>query len=129
MYRQRRGIAAGWRAAAPPPTKVEAALAAVASELGRVPDAVIAERAGVSRSAVTQYRARHGIPAGGRESAPAAVQAAPPARGARVGFEVTVRGRAGQETLTVIAADAAAAAVAAAGQGEVLALRRIGRVL
>lgn len=121
MYRQRRGIVAEWRAAAPAPTKVESALAAVAQELGRVPDAVIAQRVGVSRSAVTQYRARHGIPSGAREPAPVPT--------ARVGFEVTVRGRSGDETVTVIAADAAAAAVTAAALGEVLALRRIGRVV
>lgn len=81
MYRQRRGIAAGWRApveapeaerpkrgrqpAAPGETRVERALAAVAHLIGSVPDAEVAAQAGISRSAVSAYRQKHQIPPGG----------------------------------------------------------------
>lgn len=126
MYRQRRGIAAQWREGDGPPTRVERALAAIEDQLGRAPDAEIAARVGVSRSAVTQYRARHNIPAG-RRDAPAPSPA--PAAVERLGFAVTVRGPAGDETVTVLAPDAASAALAAARVGEVLVLRRVGRVL
>ena len=47
----------------------------------------------------------------------------------KVGFEVRVRSPAGEETVTVLAADAASAALSAARLGEVLLLRRIGRVV
>lgn len=126
MYRQRRGIPAQWREGDGPPTRVERALAAVEDELGRAPDAEIAARVGVSRSAVTQYRARHNIPAGRRD---APIPAPTPATPERLGFAVTVRGPAGEETVTVLAPDAASAALAAARVGEVLVLRRVGRVL
>lgn len=126
MYRQRRGITAQWREGDGPPTRVERALAAVEDQLGRAPDAEIAARVGVSRSAVTQYRARHNIPAG-RRDAPAPTPG--PAAPERLGFAVTVRGATGEETLTVLAPDAASAALAAARVGEVLVLRRVGRVL
>ncbi len=140
MYRQRRGIEARWRADGGAPTRVEAALSAFEDQLGRVPDATIAQRAGVSRSAVTQYRAKLGILAGRKESAPAApvsgkpsTHTDPPARRAAprpdIGFEVTIQLPAGEETVTVIGADAAAAIAAASSLGEVLALRRIGRVV
>ncbi len=127
MYRQRRGIVAQWREGEGPPTRVELALAQVGAELGRVPDAVIASRVGVSRSAVTQYRARHGIAAGRKEAH--VVESAPVVRPDPIGFEVTVRSPAGAETLTVLSTDAASAALAAARFGEVLQLRRIGRVV
>lgn len=127
MYRQRRGIVAEWREGEGPPTRVELALAKVEAELGRLPDVVIAARAGVSRSAVTQYRARHGIAAGRKEPDPAVQTAA--ARPEPVGFEVTVRSPSGDETLTVLAADASSAALSAARFGEVQQLRRIGRVV
>ena len=131
MYRQRRGIEARWRADGGAPTRVEAALSALEDQLGRLPDATIAKRAGVSRSAVTQYRAKMGIVAGRQESAPAApsvpTQRASPRAG--FGFEVTIQLPAGEETVTVIGADATAAIAAASSLGEVLALRRIGRVV
>ena len=142
MYRQRRGIEAKWRADGAPPTRVEAALSEFEDQLGLVPDATIAQRAGVSRSAVTQYRAKMGIVAGRRErarppSAPIAEKSsAPPSAHPRraaprggIGFEVTIRLPAGEETVTVIGADATAAIAAASSLGEVLALRRIGRVV
>lgn len=127
MYRQRRGIVAEWREGEGPPTRVELALAKVEADLGRLPDVVIAARVGVSRSAVTQYRARHGIAAGRKEPDPAVQTAA--ARLEPVGFEVTVRSPSGDETLTVLAADASSAALSAARFGEVQQLRRIGRVV
>lgn len=127
MYRQRRGIVAEWREGEGPPTRVELALAKVEADLGRLPDVVIAARVGVSRSAVTQYRARHGIAAGRKEPDPAVQTAA--ARPEPVGFEVTVRSPSGDETLTVLAADASSAALSAARFGEVQQLRRIGRVV
>lgn len=84
MYRLRRGIAAGWRSEgarpepAPPvaetraPTRVDQVLAGFADVLGRVPDAEIAAKANISRSAVSAYRQRHGIPASrGRSEAAA----------------------------------------------------------
>jgi transposase len=137
MYRQRRGIEARWRADGGPPTRVEAALEELKDQLGLLPDATIAQRAGVSRSAVTQHRAKMGIVAGRKDSAtlPAAPIAGngrparrPATRGA-IGFEVTIRRPTGEETVTVIGADATAAIAAAASLGEVLALRRIGRVV
>lgn len=125
MYRQRRGIDAQWRAGEGPPTKVEFALAAVEDELGRVADAVIAKRVGVSRSAVTQYRAKKGIPAGRRD----VPSPSPEVQCTVLGFEVRVHTANGEETVTVLAATATAAVVAAAQLGEVIQLRRIGRVL
>lgn len=83
MYRRRRGIAASWRVEAPAPedvsaprrrgrqpappgeTRVERALAGVASIVGTLPDAEVAARAGVSRSAVSAFRRKHEIKAGG----------------------------------------------------------------
>ena len=126
MYRQRRGISAQWREGDGPPTRVERALAAVEDQLGRAPDAEIAARVGVSRSAVTQYRARHNIPAGRRDAPPPAPAAALPER---LGFAVTVQTASGEETVTVLAPDAASAALSAARLGEVLVLRRVGRVV
>lgn len=127
MYRQRRGIVAEWREGEGPPTRVELALAKVEADLGRLPDVVIAARVGVSRSAVTQYRARHGIAAGRKDPDPAVQTAA--ARPEPVGFEVTVRSPDGDETITVLATDASSAALSAARFGEVQQLRRIGRVV
>lgn len=133
MYRQRRGIEARWRADGGPPTRVEAALSTLEDQLGRLPDATIAKRAGVSRSAVTQHRAKMGIVAGRKDNAtlPAAPVAGNgrPATSSAIGFEVTIRLPTGEETVTVIGADATAAIAAAASLGEVLALRRIGRVV
>ena len=122
MYRQRRGIDANWRAGETPPTRVELALAAVERDLGTLPDAVIAKRAGVSRSAVTQYRARKGIAAGRRAVPDVVIEPG-------VGFEILLHTASGTETVTIIAANATAAIVAAAQHGEVLQLRRIGRVV
>ena len=137
MYRQRRGIEARWRADGGPPTRVEAALSTLEDQLGRLPDATIAKRAGVSRSAVTQHRAKMGIVAGRKDNAtlpaaPVAGNGRParrPATSSALGFEVTIRLPTGEETVTVIGADATAAIAAAASLGEVLALRRIGRVV
>ena len=137
MYRQRRGIEARWRADGGPPTRVEAALSTLEDQLGRLPDATIAKRAGVSRSAVTQHRAKMGIVAGRKDNAtlpaaPVAGNGRParrPATSSAIGFEVTIRLPTGEETVTVIGADATAAIAAAASLGEVLALRRIGRVV
>lgn len=68
------------RLPAPPGgSMVEQALAPFRDQIGKVTDAVIATRAGISRSAVSAYRSRHGIAAAGRasgsraEPAPAAV--------------------------------------------------------
>ena len=128
MYRQRRGIEARWRTEGAAPTRVEAALSALEDQLGRLPDATIAKRAGVSRSAVTQHRAKMGIVAGRKDNAspPAATRLRP---AGAIGFEVTIRLPTGEETVTVIGADATAAIAAASSLGEVLALRRIGRVV
>ncbi len=127
MYRQRRGIAAAWREGEGPPTRVEEALSAFEAELGRVADAVVAERAGVSRSAVTQYRAKRGIAAGRGDGAPALPMS--PTVAPTFGFEVRVGVDAEEEVVTVLAHDASGAVAAAAAVGEVLALRKIGRVL
>ncbi|MFN7147507.1 MAG: hypothetical protein ACK4YP_27315, partial [Myxococcota bacterium] len=51
-------------------TKVDRALAPYAGDIGKVPDAEIAEKAGISRSAVSAYRQRHGIKASGRGGRP-----------------------------------------------------------
>ncbi|MSP54105.1 MAG: hypothetical protein EXR69_00625 [Myxococcales bacterium] len=126
MYRHRRGIEAQWRAGEGPPTRVELALTAVEAELGRVADTVIAQRVGVSRSAVTQYRAKKGIPAG-RGDGPSASPEVPTI--AALGFEVRLATVHGEETVTVLAPTATAAVVAATRLGEVIQLRRIGRVV
>lgn len=75
MYRHRRGIPATWRTAeggparrrgrqpAPPgETRVDRALAPYLDRVGKLPDAEVAALAGVSRSAVSAWRARHEVP-------------------------------------------------------------------
>lgn len=90
MYRQRRGIPAEWRPPAESPgrrgrqplppgeSRVERALAPVRALVGVLPDAEVAVRAGVSRSAVSAFRARQGIPAGGPRPVREPVRAAAP---------------------------------------------------
>jgi hypothetical protein len=66
-------------------TKVDRALEPYRDQIGQVPDAEIATKAGVSRSAVSAFRQRNGIAASGRparppEAAPAPVSAPAAAR-------------------------------------------------
>lgn len=120
-------------------------------QIGKVIDREIAEKAGVSVSAVTNYRRRHGIPAatrrGGATKAPKAVKAAssapapakaapkaaapkaaPAARasGSR-GFRVTI----GDEHFVVVADDIVEAAriASGAGRGTVQSLELLGQAL
>jgi DNA-binding CsgD family transcriptional regulator len=85
VYRTRHGIPARWRTpdtAAARPSHSEEAIAGVRDLVGTLPDAEVARRAGVSRSAVTAFRRRHEIPAssprGRRKITPAPVARATP---------------------------------------------------
>lgn len=63
-------------AAPAPVNKVDRALAPYLDLVGKVPDAEIAQKAGISRSAVSAYRQARGIVAAGRGGAAAAAPAA-----------------------------------------------------
>jgi hypothetical protein len=109
------------------------------AQLGQVPDRVIAEKAGVTVSAVTLYRQRRGILSaraqGGAERRRAvdeqrasAVVVSPPVQTARhFGF----RARSGEQVFVVLAANIVEAArrASALGSGEVDGIERIGPTL
>lgn len=115
--------------------------------IGIESDAIVAEKAGVSRSAVQMYRAKHGIKRSGatggrkpRASAPAAAAAparAPkaeraPARrsgGSLHAWKLTLSGRGGDVVRYAVASDAASACGLADGVGEVVAIERVGEAL
>ena len=100
-------------------------------QMGKVVDREIAERAGVTVSAVTNYRRRHNIKASGGQGRPRKRPegtVAPKLRraGAR-GYRVVIGG----ESFVVIANDIAEAAAAArrSGRGEVTQIELLGRAL
>jgi len=99
--------------------------------MGKVVDREIAEKAGVTVSAVTNYRKRHNIPpATGRgrpRRTPLAVPASRPASRRRAGvmaYQVVIGG----ETLVVVATNIVEAAqrASAAGRGDVTRIELIG---
>ncbi|MEC8194583.1 MAG: hypothetical protein VX127_17745 [Myxococcota bacterium] len=102
-------------------------------QIGKVVDREIAERAGVTVSAVTNYRKRNNIKASGKRGRPRVRpnptvlnESVSTVRGAR-GYKVIIGG----EAFVVIAADIAEAAAAAAkaGRGEVTHVELLGRAL
>jgi len=106
-------------------------LAQFQDQMGKVVDREIAERAGVTVSAVTNYRRRHNIKASGGQGRPRKRPegAVPPKlrrAGAR-GYRIVIGG----ESFVVIANDIAEAAAAArrAGRGEVTQIELLGRAL
>jgi len=137
-------------------TLVERALAAVLDKVGKVSDAEVATAAGISRSAVSAYRKKHGIAAAGRggrppgsrnkpkatpaPAAPATSAAAPAATASApmvvasgaTGWAVTLRDGQGEQVWTVVATDAVDAArkaTVAAGGAAVIGLRAVGPIL
>ncbi len=103
------------------------------SQMGTVVDREIAEKAGVTVSAVTNYRKRNNIKASAKRGRPrrrpegsVAVETVRRSSGA-MGYKVVIGG----EAFVVIAADIAEAAVAAAkcGRGEVTHIELLGRAL
>lgn len=118
------------------PTKRPSKVEPFAALLGKVPDQVVADKAGVSRSAVQHYRTQCGVEAY-THSEEAAVAAAPttrrsealqpPQRHARTGltaWKVTFASE--QEAGVVVAADVTSAAVKAQTLGKVFALDLVG---
>jgi hypothetical protein len=100
-------------------------------QMGKVVDREIAERAGVTVSAVTNYRRRHNIKASGGQGRPrkrpeGAIAPKLHRVGAR-GYRVVISG----ESFVVIANDIAEAAAAArrSGRGEVTQIELLGRAL
>lgn len=94
--------------------------------LGKVPDRVVAERAGVSLNAVRNYRVKRGISAAGRAGSLAPV----PATGAKA-WKVLIRAG-GLETERVVVADGLVQAAAMAEQaspGQVIGIELVGDVL
>jgi hypothetical protein len=126
IYRIRHGIGKPSGEAAPvsepPPAKNNrrSTLDAFASLIGQVPDSEVAKRAGVSRTAVYQYRRTRGIalsapPEPAPEPPPVALPAAPYA------FDVTIEAGRSRRQATLVAAsflDAVTLAVAALKSGE-----------
>jgi len=154
-FRKRHGIA-GWTpqvpAGASEPAPVREAgtkrrpsrIAAYADLLGVLPDQEVARRAGVTYTAVRNYRVAKGIPAGwkvggGRATAPAAVVGPPvptPAAPPRVGsgYRVSFRDADGNEREYCVTADdlaeaAARALPASATLGVVTGIRLVGEAL
>ena len=102
-------------------------------QIGKVVDREIAERAGVTVSAVTNYRKRNNIKASGKRGRPRVrpnpsvlAESVPTSKGAS-GYKVIIGG----EAFVVIASDIAQAAAAAAqsGRGEVTHIELLGRAL
>jgi hypothetical protein len=103
------------------PSKIDA----FAHLLGKVPDRVVAEEAGVSVNAVRNYRAKRGIPAASRDAA--APRPEPmPAEGTQA-WKVVVR-RAGEDVERVVLAEDIRAAVdrASAMDGTVVGVSWVG---
>ena len=129
MYRRRRRIRmqgpgeVGPEALARPPRKRRTRLAPYADLLGRLPDAEVAARAGVTAENVRSYRRRHNIPAAWRE----APSAAPRANTGLQAWAVLVKDD-GQEHIVFAHNLAAAtdAATTAIGAERVLGVRHIG---
>ncbi|MCB9665554.1 MAG: hypothetical protein H6732_15695 [Alphaproteobacteria bacterium] len=109
-------------------------VAAYADLLGRVPDAEVARRAGVSIRTIASFRARHAIPGYAGPRRPATRRASAPRAAPEPGdvaWRVVLRGDEGDTSGVVVATDLAQAAARAeaAGRGEVVSLERIGPVL
>jgi len=108
-------------------------LAKYQDQMGKVVDREIAEKAGVTVSAVTNYRKRHNIPPATGRGRPRRSPLAPAVRTStrrRTGamaFQVAI----GSETLVVVAKDIVAAAqrATAAGRGEVTRIELIGAAI
>ena len=100
-------------------------------QMGMVVDREIAERAGVTVSAVTNYRRRHNIKASGGQGRPRKrPEGSAPPKVRRVGargYRVVIGG----ESFVIIANDIAEAAAAAgrSGRGEVTQIELLGRAL
>lgn len=94
--------------------------------LGKVPDRVVAERAGVSLNAVRNYRVKRGIPAAGR----AATLTPVPTTGAKA-WKVTIRTGQGEAERVVVADGLVQAATLAeqASPGQVVGIHLVGDVL
>jgi transcriptional regulator with XRE-family HTH domain len=108
------------------------------SLLGKVPDRVVAEKAGVTLGAVLQYRKRHGVPAYGRKSsapprpsrpapapAPSEAETASPSplKADTLAWRATL---AAGDVMVVAAKSLTAAAGRAATLGDVVSLERVG---
>ena len=106
-------------------------LAQYKDQMGKVVDRVIAEKAGVTVSAVTNYRKRHNIKASGSRGRPRARPEGGNAirrrHGVAQGYRVTIGG----EPYVVIAKDIAEAATIAGGSGRgvVTQIELLGRAL
>lgn len=100
-------------------------------QMGKVVDREIAEKAGVTVSAVTNYRKRNNIKASGKRGRPRLRPEGGPVATRRPsgsrGYKVVIGG----EAFVVIASDIAEAAAAAAksGRGEVTHIELLGRAL
>lgn len=94
--------------------------------LGKVPDRVVAERAGVSLNAVRNYRVKRGIPAAGRSTSLNPV----PSSGAKA-WKVTIRSGGGDAERVVVADGLVQAATMAeqASPGQVVGIQLVGDVL
>ncbi|MEC7239662.1 MAG: hypothetical protein VXW32_00345 [Myxococcota bacterium] len=112
------------------------------SQVGKVPDREIAERAGVSPDAVRMFRQRHKIPSYRTylksqgptpRPAPAPPSAKPlkKAAGGQRAFLLTLKSAKKESEWVILASDIidAASQAEASGQGEVIALRYLGEVL
>lgn len=117
--------------------------------VGVLPDPDVAERAGVTRTAVQMYRKKHGIPPAGPPGDPAVARSrVPPAQpapaqrsvassggGARssnsrmFAFKVTVTSRQGEIVKIIVAEDAAVAADRARALGDVVGVERLGEAM
>lgn len=99
--------------------------------LGKVPDRVVAEKAGVSLNAVRNYRVKRGIPAAGREAGQSASRAVFAAGGEQEAWKVTWEAG-GKRVQGVVLAHDLSHAVALAGEadkGRVVGLELAGPVL
>lgn len=115
--------------------------------VGVLTDPEVAQKAGVTRTAVQMYRKKHGIPPAGPPGdpavarsrapspSPAARKASGPGPVARSGagrqfaFKVTVSSRQGEVVKIIVADDAAVAAERARSLGDVVGIERLGEAM
>jgi hypothetical protein len=112
--------------------------------VGVLTDPEVAEKAGVTRTAVQMYRKKHGIPPAGPPGDPAVARARAPVaaapksspapvaregRGRLFAFRVTVYTRSGEAVRIAVAEDAAVAAERARSLGDVLMVERLGEAM